>query len=258
MADVPYVKGAIEAGDCIGRAWGLVSRRFWMYIGLGLVTMLMIGCVPVLSWVLFGPTIGGFCYIVLRDNAEEEVDFGMLFKGFEKFLPLMLVGLVQSAPGIIWTVLQYSIDIARVVGGSAAGDIEFYQSSDDALAAGLSGVIIVVVIAVVLFSIAWTVLLTFAIPLVMEHDLSVGEALLTSVKAAGSNLGGLILLIILEAFVGLLGIIAICIGIFVAIPVIYTANVIAYRYVFPQVRRQDFNTGPPPPTAYGGTYGTNY
>jgi len=258
MADVPYVKGAIEAGDCIGRAWGLVSRRFGMYIGLGLVTMLMIGCIPVLSWVLFGPTIGGFCYIVLRDNAEEEVDFGMLFKGFEKFLPLMLVGLVQSAPQIIWTVIQYSIDIARVVGGSTGGDIEFYQPPGDAVAAGLSGIIIVVVIAAILFSMAWTVLLSFAIPLVMEHDLSVGEALLTSVKAAGSNIGGLISLIILEICVAILGILAICVGIFVAMPVIYAANVIAYRYVFPYVRRQDFNTGPPPPTAYGGTYGTNY
>ena len=99
---------------------------------------------------------------------------------------------------------------------------------------------------------------SFAIPLVLEHDLGVVDALLTSIKAAGSNLGGLILLIVFEILVVILGLIALCVGVFVAMPVVYAANVIAYRYVFPYVRPRDFNTAPPPPTAYGGTYGTNY
>jgi len=258
MAEVPYVKGAIEAGDCVGRAWELVSRRFWIYVGLGLVTLLMIGCIPCLSNILFGPTLGGFYYFVLRDNADQEVDFGMLFKGFEKFLPLMIVGLIQSLPGIVWTIIQYSVDFAQYLGTSTGRDIEFFQTGGDGIAAGLSVAFIVLIIVLMFLSAAWTLLLTFAIPLVMEHDLGVVDALTTSVKAAGSNLGGLILLIIFEFFVALLGVIALCLGIFVAIPVIYAANVIAYRYVFPHGPKSNFDMNPPPPTAYGaGTYG-NY
>lgn len=259
MSTIQYQSGAISPGDCIGGAWNLVSRQFWIYIGIGLVTMIMIGCIPFVGSLLFGPVLGGFYYFVLRDMRDDPVDFGMMFKGFEKFLPLMLVGLIQAAPSLIATILQYTVDFARLVGGGSAGrDINFYQPDRDALFAGLSMGVLVVVIVLSLLGAVWSVALSFAIPLVMEHDLGVTDALLTSLKAALSNVGGLIVLIILEALVALLGVIALCVGIFVAIPVIYAANVFAYRMVFPYFDRPNINTTPPPPSEYGGTYGTNY
>ena len=259
MTNIQYLSGAINPGDCIGNAWTLVTRRFWLYVGVALVTMLLIGCIPFVGSLLFGPVLGGFYYLVLRDMRDEPVDFGMMFKGFEKFLPLMLAGLVQAAPSLIATVLQYTVDIARLIGGGErGGDINFYQSGNDALFAGLSAGILIVVIALSLIGIVWSVAFSFAVPLILEHDLGVVDALLTSAKAALSNVGGMIVLIILEMLVAILGIIALCIGIFVAIPVVYAANVFAYRFVFPYFDRPGFNMSPPPPSEYGGTYGTNY
>lgn len=259
MSTVQYLSGAINPGDCIGGAWNLVTRQFWTYIGIGLVTLIMIGCIPFVGSILFGPVLGGFYYFVLRDMRDEPVDFGMMFKGFEKFVPLMLVGLIQAAPSLIATILQYTVDLARIAGGDVGGrDANFYQPGSDALFAGLSMGILVVVIVLSILGAVWSVVLSFAIPLVMEHDLGVADALLTSLKAALSNAGGLIVLIILEALVAILGVIALCIGIFVAMPVIYAANVFAYRMVFPFFDRPNINMTPPPPTEYGGTYGTNY
>src|SRR5690242_14590825 len=100
MTSVQYQRGAIEASDCIGSAWTLVTRNFFLYVGGCIVLLLLIGCIPVLNWILFGPMMGGFYYLVLRDMRDEPVDFGMLFKGFDKFLPLMIVGLIQIAPSI--------------------------------------------------------------------------------------------------------------------------------------------------------------
>jgi uncharacterized membrane protein len=258
MSTVRYLSGAINPGDCIGGAWNLVSRQFWIYIGIGLVTMIMIGCIPFVGSILFGPVLGGFYYFVLRDMRDEPVDFGMMFKGFEKFLPLMVVGLIQAAPSLIATILQYTVDLARIATGGGAGrDVNFYQPDSNALFAGLSMGILVVVIVLSLLGAVRSVALSFAIPLVMEHDLSIGDALVTSLKAALSNAGGLILLIILEALVAILGLIALCVGLFVAMPVVYAANVFAYRMVFPYFNLPG-NMEPPPPTAYGGTYGTNY
>ena len=259
MNSVQYVSGAINPGDCIGGAWTLVTRKLGMYIGLGIVMMLMLGCIPFLNWVMFGPVMGGFYYLVLRDMRDEPADFGMLFKGFEKFLPLMLAGLVQIAPSILATIIQYTVDAARLVGtvSQGSGDINFYQTTGDTVFAGITAGVLVVVITLSLIGIVWSVALTFAVPLIMEHDLAVGDALITSLKAAASNPGGLIVLIILEVLVGLLGLLAICLGLLVAIPVIYAANVFAYRQVFPHIERT-FNMTPPPPTEYGGTYGTNY
>lgn len=259
MNPVQYLSGAINPGDCISGAWTLVTRKLGMYIGLGIVMMLMLGCIPFLNWILFGPVMGGFYYLVLRDMRDEPADFGMLFKGFEKFLPLMLAGLVQIAPSILATIVQYTFDAARLFGtmSQGSGDVNFYQMRGDSLFAGITAGVLIIVIALSLIGIVWSIALSFAVPLIMEHDLSVGDALVTSMKAAASNPGGLIVLIILEVLVGLLGIIAICVGLLVAIPVIYTANVFAYRMVFPYIERT-FNMTPPPPTEYGGTYGTNY
>jgi hypothetical protein len=259
MNDIQYQSGAINPGDCVGGAWNLVTRNFWFYIGMGLVTMLLIGCVPFVGSLLFGPVVGGFYYVVLRDMRDEPIDFGMMFKGFEKFLPLMLGGLIQSAPSLIATILQYTVDLARLgAGASRGGDFDFYQSSSDTVFAGISAGILIVVIVLSLIGIVWSILLSFTVPLILEHDLGVVDALLTSAKAALSNAGGMIVLIILEALIAILGVIALCVGIFVAMPVIYAANVFAYRMVFPNFDRPNVNMTPPPPTEYGGTYGTNY
>ena len=259
MKNVQYVTGAISPGDCVGGAWNLVTRNFWLYIGVGLLTLILIGCIPLVGSILFGPVLGGFYYLVLRDMRDEPVDFGMMFKGLEKFLPLMIAGLIQSAPSIVGTILQYTVDLGRFARPSiGSGDVNFYQSNGDAIFAGISAGILLIAFGLVVFGIVWSIALSFAIPLILEHDLPVGDALLTSAKAASSNVGGLIVLIILEALIALLGVIALCVGIFVAMPVIYAANVFAYRMVFPYFDRPGFNTAPPPPSAYGGTYGKNY
>lgn len=248
MQNIQYQSGAIDAGACISNAWTLVTGKFWLYIGVAFVTLLLVGCIPFVGSVLFGPVLGGFYYLVLRDMRGEPVDFGMMFKGFEKFLPLMLAGLVQVAPSLVATVFQYSVDIANIAGGSR--DTNFYQSGSDALFAGITAMVLVIVIVLSLLGIVWSVALSFAVPLIVEHDLGVADALLTSAKAALSNAGGLILLIILEILIAILGFVALCLGFFVAIPVIYAANVIAYRQVFPYFGGTNFNTAPPPPDAY--------
>jgi uncharacterized membrane protein len=249
MNNVQYQSGAIDAGACVSSAWTLVTRRFWLYVGVGFVTLLLIGCIPFVGSLLFGPVIAGFYYVVLRDMRGDPVDFGMMFKGFERFVPLMVAGVIQAAPTLIATVIQYTVDLARLA-GTAAPDVNFYQSRGDVFA-GISAVVVLFVVVLSLIGIVWSVALMFAIPLILEQDLGVVDALLTSAKAAFSNIGGLILLIILEILIGILGVMALCIGIFVAIPVMYAANVFAYRMVFPYFDRSNFNVGPPPPEAYG-------
>ena len=115
----------------------------------------------------------------------------------------------------------------------------------------------IIVIGVILWIglIVWNLLFQFAVPLAMEHDLAVFDAIKLSIAAAFSNIGWLFLLLILEILVAILGVLAICLGIFVAIPVIYAANFMAYRQVFPMIER-NLNFNPPPPNAYGGNFGS--
>ena len=92
MESPQYRSAAIDASDCIGQAWELIKRNLGLYVGAGLVVLIFISCIPFVNFFLMGPMMGGFAYIVLRDLRNEPIDFGMLFKGFEKFVPLMVLG----------------------------------------------------------------------------------------------------------------------------------------------------------------------
>ncbi len=259
MQEIQFERSAISPGDCIGNAWGVVTGKFWLYIGIGAVTMLMIGCIPLINLFLFGPVLGGFYYVVLRDMQGEPVEFGMLFKGFEKFVPLMVIGLIQSIPGIIFQIIRFSVDIARIFSASRGSSPRgtFFQSSmpNFGLTEGLSVFIIVLSLFFMVFSIFWYIIFAFAIPLVLENDIGPIAAIKLSAKAAFSNVGGLILLALLGFLVVVIGVLALCVGFLVAVPVVYAANAFAYRQVFPLIER-NFNFTPPPPNAYGSNFGS--
>jgi hypothetical protein len=227
-----------------------------MYIGVGLVAWLMISCIPCANIFLVGPVMGGFAYVVLRDLRNEPVEFGMLFKGFEKFVPLMVIGLIQMIPAIIFQIIRIGVDIGRIGMDSGSRNADFYQSSGipNPILAGLTFGVIVIFIGFIIFQIIWNAAFMFAIPLVLETNIGAGEALKLSLSAVFGNIGGIILLMILGALVAILGVIAFCVGIFVALPVIWAANVIAYRSVFPLLDNNFYNV-PPPPSAYGSSFG---
>ena len=91
----------------------------------------------------------------------------------------------------------------------------------------------------------------------MEYDLSPMDAIKLSIRAAGANVGGIIVLFIFEFLVTLLGLVMCVLGLFfISIPVIYAANAFAYRQVFPLMQQNLNNMMPPPPNAYGSSFGT--
>jgi uncharacterized membrane protein len=85
----------------------------------------------------------------------------------------------------------------------------------------------------------------------MEYDLGPGEAIKLSIQAAMNNLGGLFVFMILSGLVMLLGMLMLCVGMFlISIPVWFLAGAFVYRMVFPDTMKP-FNMAPPPPTEYG-------
>ncbi len=253
-----FTPGAIDAGGCASNAWDMLKRNYGIYIGITLIAILLTSCVPCLNIFILGPVMGGVYLVALRDMRGEPVDFGMMFKGFEKFVPLMVVGLLQAIPGIIAQVLQFTLDLGRIgLQGGGIGDSTFFQSAgrDSAIAGGLIVIAIVVGLLFSIFALVWWMVFFFAVPLVMEFDLGPGDAIKLSAQAAMANIGGLIVLIIFQILIMLVGILLLCIGAFLlSIPLIYLANAIAYRQVFPWFERQ-MNMAPPPPTAYGSSFG---
>ena len=234
MTHLNYVRDAIDAGACIYDAWELVKRRLFIYIVAGLIIMIVPSVVPYVGFLLTAPLTGCFAYIVLRDANEDPVDFGTFFNGLEKFLPLLGISVIQALPGfaivgitLLATAGGYSIfpSAADMVTQDPSGQISF----------GLTAGVVTWMIGYFLFALFWNLALTFAIPLIVEHNVNIGDAIKLSFGAMFSNFGGLFVLGLRGLLVALIGVLALFVGIFVAVPVIMVANVMAYRQVFPRV-----------------------
>jgi uncharacterized membrane protein len=251
MNHIQFYRGAISAGDCVSNGWNLVKQNYGMYLGIGLVALILAGCIPCVSLFLAGPIACGVFYVYLHDMRGEPVDFGMMFKGFENFLPAMIVGIIAAIPEIIGQGIRISINVADLGIRSGSGSDEMRT----AISSGLIMYAAIVGLTIFLLAVALRISLFFAIPLITEHKLGALDAMKLSAQAAWANVGGLILLSILEFLIALGGALLCVVGIFlISIPLIYAANAFAYRQVFPDIQR-NFRDTPPPPNVYGGSFG---
>ena len=262
MNQPQYHSGAINATDCISNGWNMISPNYWLFFGMAVVAMLILmvlGCIPLVNMVanpiLSGPIFLGIYYALLKQMRGEPVEFGMLFQGFNRFVPAMVITLVASAPIIIMQIINLFFNFASLgmaMMGNRGGAAERQM-------AATTGIMMIIVYAVflicMLVALVVQISLVFAIPLLADNDdMGAVDAMKLSASAAWSNIGGLILLFILEFLILLVGVVALCIGWFFVLPIIYAANAFAFRQVFPDTK-QNFQNIPPPPASYGNNYG---
>jgi uncharacterized membrane protein len=169
----------------------------------------------------------------------------MMFEGLSRFVPAAVIMIIQTIP--------FLIAGAVLVG---FGFIEPRETPDtlgpmspEQMNKMMSEIAVPLIVA---YSAAFPIfvliksMLFFAMPLVAEHDLRAGEAVVLSVKAAVNNFGGIIMVIILQIALGLLGLLLLIVGVFFVIPVIHAAEVAAYRQVFHAAVEETPESGPAP------------
>lgn len=263
--NIIFYPKAVRASDCVSEGLQLIQPNYWTYVLIGLVAILITACIPCLNYFLVGPIFAGVFYTLLREMRREPVEFGMMFKGFEKFVPAMVVGLIQSIPEIVGNGIRFTGNFADGFSrgmNRGRGNSEYFSQSmqsssgfpEIALSGGILIFIIIFALAAIVFALAWSITFYFAIPLLAEHDLSIGEAISLSARAGWANWTGLLVLIIFQFLIGIGGVLLLCVGIFFVSPIIYGSKIIAYRQVFPEMN-QNFNSEPPRPDQYGGNYG---
>lgn len=252
---IRFGHGVLDGSECVSTAWELLKRRYGLYLGACLLTMVLSSWLYCASWIIYGPLFAGLYLIVTKDLDNEPIEFGMLFKGFEKFVPLMIIGLLECIPQILNQIFSLFFNFASLLipPDSGGRGMDF---ADSGLPFAITGVMIVIfLIAFVLIMaiyIAWCSVFLFTIPLTFEFDLKPLDAIKVSARAAWANFGGLITLNIMLFLVGILGVLMICIGIFlVSIPVTLIAHAVVYRRIFPRIQNDFRNMMPPPPNEYG-------
>src|SRR5258705_1275646 len=90
--------GVIQPVECIKEGWALIKDQYWLFLGLTIVTMIIGGAVPI---VLMGPMMVGLFLCLFEKMARRPVEFGLLFKGFDHFVPGLVVTAIKVIPILI-------------------------------------------------------------------------------------------------------------------------------------------------------------
>src|SRR5882724_8478227 len=95
-ARLTFHRGAIRPVQCVREAWRLVKDDYWLFLGVTLVRVPIASFAPLT--LLMGPMMCGIYICLLRRLDGRPIDFSMLFRGFNYFVPSMVVALLSFFP----------------------------------------------------------------------------------------------------------------------------------------------------------------
>jgi hypothetical protein len=236
--------GVIKPVECIKEGWALIKDQYWLFFGLTIVAMLLGGAVPI---VLMGPMMVGLFLCLFEKQGGRPFEFGLLFKGFDQFVPGLVVTAIKVIPILIIVLPFYFIMFATMMATMPRG-----QANPDEMSRFLISfysIEMVFVLVVMVVSIGVEIFFMFAYPLVADRKMSGLDAVKLSVKAGKANFGGMLGLLALNALLGFAGIFLCFVGAYLYLPIAFASQAVAYRRVFPEAR-QPFASPPPPPASW--------
>ena len=216
---------AIQPVECLREAWELIKVDYWLLFAISIVGALV---AAVSFYVLIGTMICGIfsCYLKKIDGGN--VRFDDLWLGFRSFWPSLLVAIAFVAPIVAFALIMFLTIYLPLITAAVMGNKADQSAILGSFVIGFAIDIIVAIVMICIHS-----LLMFAFPLIVDRRLSSWDAMKLSARAVMKNLGGIGGLIIVNFVLVLLGEAALCIGVYLVIPIITATSLVAYRKVFP-------------------------
>ena len=234
--------GVVAPVECLKEGWAAIKDRYWLFLGLSLVAMLIGGAVPI---VLIGPMMCGLYLCLFAQMRGQPVEFGDLFKGFDYFVQGLVAAAIQTVPLFIVLVPSYAIIFAF----SIATMPHDRYAREQGPPVGFFICMMLFVIVMMVVSLTIHLLFVFAYPLIVDRKLSGWDAIKLSARASMKNFGGMLGLILLNFLLGMLGVLACYVGVFFVMPISFAGYAAAYRRIFPEIA-PSLVSPPPPPASW--------
>ncbi len=113
-----FRRRAVQPMVCLSEGWRIIKPNYWLFLGICFVGSLIAGMGPM--GILMGPMMCGIHLCLLRAERGLPIDFGMLFKGFDYFLPSFVAALFIMVPMIVILVATYILFFFGMFAGIAA------------------------------------------------------------------------------------------------------------------------------------------
>lgn len=226
---------AVDAGQVVGyfqRGFEIVKPNILMF-ALAVFVILVIGgivaYIPVVGQIA-GPALGaifgaGILLLVRDSQAGRGFDFSRLFTAFQN-QPMLINLLIVAAPSMAIALLGWLL--AKI---------------------GLG----LLVVPLMLVSVVYGLVTMFAVPRVVFGGVPGVQAITESLSALGQNIVPVLLFVVFVIIACFAGVLALLIGIFFVLPIIYAAQMLFTDEVFGHASATAMGgpMAPPPPPAPG-------
>ncbi|MEO5822176.1 MAG: GYF domain-containing protein [Vicinamibacteraceae bacterium] len=221
--------------DSLRRGWDLVFADPGQSIGVSALVMLTIigaGLIPcagsIAQLIATGPLIGGWYLYFLKRIRGQPTEWGDAWAGFSS--PMLTQLVLQY---IVATVASFALMIPTMVAVFVLFFSTVAAASVDERLAPLAllpivGLMLVTLAAFAYLTIAWI----FALPLIIDKQLPFWPATKLSWRVANRQLLPLLGLLLLSGLVYLVGVLALCVGVLVALPICVAALAYTYEDLF--------------------------
>ena len=238
--------GVIQPVECIKEGWALIKDQYWLFFGISIVGILIGGAVPI---VLIGPMMAGIFLCLFQRQRNQPVEFGLLFKGFDHFVPGLIVALLKAIPIFLVMVPYLIIWFATMMPLLIRSGGQPSQPELQQLVYSMFGFEMIFFVIIMVVSISVEIFFMFAFPLVADRNLSGLDAVKLSFKAGKANFGGMLGLLLLNALLSFVGVLCCFVGAYFVLPISFASHAVAYRRVFPETT-ENFPVPPPPPASW--------
>jgi hypothetical protein len=226
----------VPIGDILSRSWNSLSADFWPNVGVTSLVIIMYGVasnIPYLGALAAFfqvPLYAGLYWYFLQKIRGRFSDVSMIFTGFSRqFLQLFLVGLLVMAFTVVCLIPG---GIALVIGMVMMDK----GASGEAAGAGLAiGGGILVFIPVMYLQVVFM----FSSLLCIDRQMNAWPSVVTSVRIANKHWFSCFLFVFVMGLIGIAGVLALCLGLFVAAPLVFLATVHLYEHIFGGRRAED-------------------
>ncbi len=229
-ADVNARAEKIDVFECLSRSFELWKNNFLPLVAATLLVMIMqivLASIPIIGGlagiVSNGAIYAGLYYFYLGKMRGQPREFSDLFVGFtHAFVPLMLTSLIITGVTIAVMIPTFGVTFASAFIGMQSG-------AQMPTLGGLSIALLVVgVIAIAYISLAWA----FAFVLVIDKGLAPWAALEVSRRVVTRQWFRVFFVALLGAFLAMLGLIGLFIGVVFTLPLLFGAVLYAYESLF--------------------------
>lgn len=242
--EVAFRRNVVSPVECVKAGWQLIKGQYWLILGMCIVGWMIAAAVPL--GILMGPMMCGLFLTFFKMRRGEPIEFGTLFKGFEYLGQSIVATLLHVVPILAIVIPAFILFYVFFF-------IAMVAQANDQSGLAMLGVFVVfalfwlVVIAVIMFL---SIGFMFVYPLIVDRGVQGFDAVKLSFKGAMANFWGLIGLIFLNFLLSTAGLLLCFIGVYLVLPISYSAIAVAYEKVFGLREGGLASAAPPPPPVF--------